>query len=266
MKFPLVFPLFLFFVLLFFADLSAQSRSAIASDVSSSWRNAKEIYASPSRYSLTQWLTVAGVLSLTAGAHFLDEPLRDFSRSRHMPTLDALFSVGEFYGNPLCAGLIGGGLYLGGLSSGDASTRLTGRAVLESVLYASLLTQVLKMSIGRSRPYQNKGARDFNGLSWTNDRWSFPSGHATIAFATSASLSARLKNPIATAGLFALAFLTLGERIYDDQHWLSDTVLGAAIGASVGFAVGGLINAEERNGGTLPSQTVQPIFSAQFPL
>ncbi len=246
--------------------VSAQSRSTLSHDASAAWQNAKSIYASPLRYSLSQWLTVAGVLSLTACSHAFDEPVRKFARAHQTQALDILFSVGEFYGNPLGAGVIGGGLYLGGLSGRHASTRLTGRAVLESVLYASLLTQVLKMSIGRSRPYQNKGARDFNGLAWTNRQWSFPSGHTTIAFATSASLSARLKNPFATVGLFGLALLTTGHRLYDDHHWLSDTVLGAAIGTSIGLAVGKLINDEERHGGTLLPQATQSIFSVQFPL
>ncbi len=261
MKLPL-------FVLLIFciADVSAQSRSTLAHDASASWHNAKTIYASPLRYSLAQWLTVAGVFTLTTSAHFFDDPVRRISRAHQTPTLTRIFTIGEFYGNPIGAGALGGGLYLGGLSSGNASTRLTGRAVLESVLYASLLTQVLKMSIGRSRPYQNNGARDFHGLAFSNAQWSFPSGHTTIAFATSASLSVRLKRPLATVGLFTLAMLTIGQRIYADQHWLSDTLFGAAIGTSIGLAVGNLVNEEERQGGGLPSQAAQPIFSVQFPL
>ncbi|MFN3345353.1 MAG: phosphatase PAP2 family protein [Chloroherpetonaceae bacterium] len=261
MKLPL-----LFLFIAFTVEISAQPRNTVSHDASAAWQNAKAIYASPIHYSPSQWLTVAGVLSLTACSHAFDEPMRTFARAHQTPTLNALFSVGEFYGNPIGAGVIGGGLYLGGLSGRNASARLTGRAVLESVLYASLLTQVLKMSIGRSRPYQNKGARDFNGLSWTNRQWSFPSGHTTIAFATSASLSARLKNPFATVGLFGLALLTTGHRLYDDQHWLSDTVLGAAIGTSIGLAVGKLINDEERHGETLPPQATQSIFSVQLPL
>ncbi len=261
MKFPL-----LFFSMTLALTASAQPRNTLSHDASASWHQAKATYTSPLRYSASQWLTVAGVLSLTALSHTLDEPVRHFARSHQTPALTTLFSIGEFYGNPIGAGLIGGGLYLGGLSSGNISTRLTGRAVLQSVLYASLLTQVLKTSIGRSRPYQNKGARDFNGLSWTNDRWSFPSGHTTIAFATSASLSVRLKRPATTVGLFALALLTTGHRIYDDQHWLSDTLFGAAIGTSIGLAIGHLINEEEHGGGNLPSQAIQPIFSVQFAL
>lgn len=256
----------LFLSIALVTSVSAQPRSTLCQDVSSSLQNARTIYASPLGYSGSQWLTAASVLSLTACAHFLDEPMRNVARAHRTPSLNILFSVAEFYGNPLYAGLIGGGLYLGGLSSGNASTRFTGRAVLESVLYASLLTQALKISVGRTRPYQNKGAHDFHGFSWTNDQWSFPSGHTTIAFAMSASLSVRLKRPAATVGLFALALLTTGQRIYDDQHWLSDTLFGAAIGTSIGLAVGNLVNEEERQGGGLPSQAVQPIFSVQFPL
>ncbi len=258
--------LLLVFWMLYTADALAQSRSPFAQDVSASWQNAQAIYTSPLRYSLAQWLTVAGIFGLTASVHFFDESTRSIARAHQHPMLHRVFSIGEFYGSPICAGTIGGGLYLSGLSSGDASTRLTGRAVLESVLYAAVLTQVLKMVIGRSRPYQNNGARDFHGLAFTNAQWSFPSGHTTMAFATSASLSVRLKRPIATVGLFTLAMLTIGQRIYDDQHWLSDTLFGAAIGTSIGLAVGQLVNEEKLSGRTLASQGAQPIFSIQFPL
>jgi membrane-associated phospholipid phosphatase len=123
----------------------------------------------------------------------------------------------------------------------------------------------LKVSVGRSRPYQNKGALDFNGLSWTNEKQSFPSGHTTIAFAMSASLSVRLKRPAATVGLFTLALLTTAHRLYDDQHWLSDTLFGAAIGTSIGLAVGNLIN-QSASQPLSPSTEPQPIFSVQLPL
>jgi hypothetical protein len=35
------------------------------------------------------------------------------------------------------------------------------------------------------------------------------------------------------------------QRVYDDKHWLSDTIVGAAIGTAVGLAVGNMINDEE---------------------
>lgn len=247
--------------------LLAQRRSALSEDATRAWQNAKAIVSSPLRYQASQWLVVAGVLSLAGAAHWLDEPSRNFARARQNPTASALFSVGEFYGSPLGAVAMGGGLYLGGLASGERSTRLSGRAVLESVLYASLLTQALKIATGRSRPCAQRGARDFSPLAWTNERRSFPSGHATIAFATSSTLAARARKPLASVGLFALATLTAAERIYDDQHWLSDVVIGAAIGTSVGLAVGKSINDEEQRPNDAPSAVApQPIVAIQIPL
>ena len=40
-----------------------------------------------------------------------------------------------------------------------------------------------------------------------------------------------------TAGLYALAGVTAWSRVYHDNHWFSDTFLGAALGTSVGLAV-----------------------------
>jgi hypothetical protein len=236
-------------------------------DATESWQNAKEIYSSPVRYGGSQWLWVTGVISVTAVSTRLDEPLREWSLSHPNKTASTIFSVGELYGNPITAGVIGGGLYLGGLSSKDDPTRLAGRAVLESVLYATVVTQILKMTIGRNRPFANRGSKDIHGLSWTNERWSFPSGHSTIAFATSTALATRLKNPVSTVGLVLLALMTNFNRIYDDKHWLSDTVLGSAIGITIGLAVGKQIDDDlAPRPSSQVSVQVQPLFLIQIPL
>lgn len=63
---------------------------------------------------------------------------------------------------------------------------------------------------------------------------SFPLGHTTMAFAFSSVLTSLISNPYATIGLYCLVVLTASQRMYSDQHWLSDVILGASIGTAVG--------------------------------
>lgn len=64
---------------------------------------------------------------------------------------------------------------------------------------------------------------------------SFPSGHATQAFAILISLAFCLPNKLHKMFLFVLAVLTAYSRVYISQHWLIDITAGSLIG--FGFSV-----------------------------
>ena len=66
---------------------------------------------------------------------------------------------------------------------------------------------------------------------------SFPSGHTTAAFALSAVLAARIKNPWATVGLYGVAAGAAMSRMYTRDHWLSDVVFTAVYTSAVANSV-----------------------------
>jgi membrane-associated phospholipid phosphatase len=159
-------------------------------------------------------------------------------------------SAGREYGREIYGLSLAGGLYAGGLVFGHEPTRTTGRMLFESVVLAGLANMTLKSVIGRSRPQTEEGPFRFRGFQTALERTSLPSGHSTVAFAVSSVLARRIDNPYATVGLYGMAALTAVSRIYHDNHWLSDTFLGAAIGTSVGLAVAG--------GGEETSVSIEP--------
>lgn len=128
-----------------------------------------------------------------------------------------------------------------------AFAHLTHRPVLadevwhsgQAVIYASTYTQILKFLTHRTRPYvppHDPGTIFHGSLTIDAERWSFPSGHTTFAFAVAGAASEELKlHGFPHANLIEGTLFTLAggvglARIYDDKHWLSDVVLGAAIG------------------------------------
>jgi len=218
----------------------------LSDDATGIYRDFREVFSAPSHFDGGDWATVVAVAGAAVASAFVaDEPVRDYARSHHTPFLDAVMPAGDYYGRFSTGYGLGSLIYLGGILAGSDDVRLTGRAVIEAHTFAMLITGVIKATAGRSRPFKQEGNRRFLFFADENPNWSFPSGHAASAFAVSSVLGTRINRPWATAGLYALSTLTAVQRVYDDKHWLSDTIVGAAIGTVVGLAVGGMINDEE---------------------
>jgi membrane-associated phospholipid phosphatase len=143
--------------------------------------------------------------------------------------------------------LIGGTLYaVGRIGHFDRVADL-GWHGTEAVLAADVLTYLLKGLNGRSRPFvsNDTNPHDYKFLKGfsNGDRQSFPSGHATSAFAAAAAVTAEtgtwwprskwVIGPLMYGGATMVGL----SRMYHNKHWASDVVLGAAIGTFSGWKI-----------------------------
>lgn len=110
---------------------------------------------------------------------------------------------------------IAAGVYGLGLATHNGAVAETGSALVETQLVQSAITQGLKYAVGRTRP---------NG-----EHHSFPSGHTAASFTTADILLQRFGWRAGAAAYAAAAYVG-ASRIADRQHYLSDTVFGAAVG------------------------------------
>ena len=142
--------------------------------------------------------------------------------------------------------LAAGGLYAVGRVSGSDALADMGLHSGEAIVLATLVAVATKSIAGRARPYEDPDdPLNFRlGRGWLNDRYqSFPSGHATLAFATAAALTAEIGERwpdaeiMAGSGLFATAALVSASRLYHNVHWASDLAIGAGIGTFAGWKV-----------------------------
>jgi membrane-associated phospholipid phosphatase len=131
------------------------------------------------------------------------------------------------------------------------------------------VSEVIRIPVGRTRPRSSPDDQyDFHfggGLSHFDER-SFPSLHASAAFAAASVLSGelQLRNPGAAKYvapvLYAAAAVPGLTRIYLDQHWASDIVSGAFVGVLLGSRVVKYAHSHDKNwfDRMLSSTTVVP--------
>lgn len=102
--------------------------------------------------------------------------------------------------------------------------------VILAVALPGLTVSVVKRLIGRARPGRIEGSDlYFAPFSWNSNLASFPSGHATTAFAAAVALGVLF--PRARGALFFYAALMALSRIVVAAHYPSDVIAGAVVGS-----------------------------------
>ncbi len=157
---------------------------------------------------------------------------------RSAKSLEFLTSPGAY--------IVGPALYAYGRIANHPGIEDLGWHGTEAVILGSAITGALKVALGRSRPYvsNDTNPHDFNFFKGTSStRQSFPSGHTTTAFAVASSVTSEVKRMwpqytwYAAPVMYGGATLVGLSRMYHDQHWASDVVLGAAVGTFSGLKV-----------------------------
>ncbi len=171
-------------------------------------------------------------------------------QQRRSPTTDDIADVTTPFGQEY-AWAISGAMLAGGLIAKNPELRDTGRDALEAAVFAGLITEIAKPLFGRERPSQADGRTIFHGF--TTKYESFPSGHATIAWAVASVVAMRSDGWIVPTIAYTLATLVAFDRVNDQKHFIADVFTGAAIGVSVGRFVVGRHRPEEE---TPPGVTV----------
>jgi membrane-associated phospholipid phosphatase len=220
----------IFLLIILFFSISFPQFKEVAADFNRFIKTGKDVFTSSSKWEQTDWLIFSGTVAVTTGTFFIDNRARIFSKTSFG---DNLFSVDNVFNVTIPAIAIAG-TYGCGLIFNDSKIRNLGLQLIESCAYAGIVTSVIKSAAGRSRPYVGNGNMDWHPGKFNMDQTSFPSGHATLAFAISSVMADYFDNLYWKIGWYSLASLVGTARIYHDKHWLSDVVMGSAIGYFIG--------------------------------
>lgn len=206
------------------------------------------------------WSHTALILGTTVALYHNDHRIQKLSQEDQSRSSSDISSVfGQFGENRILIPSLGV-VYLFG--KGCKNERLEDCAILsmESLLLATFVTNAIKFSTHRSRPYTGEDYDSWAEPSWdnNNDYLSFPSGHATSAFSVATIIANEYKEkPLVPFFSYTVASLTAISRIHDNKHWASDVFLGSVIGYYTGKVVIGLNNPRES------SLSFTPVFHGQ---
>jgi len=143
--------------------------------------------------------------------------------------------------------IIGAGLYVYGRVAKKRRAADLGLHGTEALLVGAQVGNLIKGIAGRARPYKDitrpHDYKAFRGFGGGTDYRSFPSGHSIAAFAVASAVTSETKRwwprsvwfvaPVMYGGAWAVGW----SRMFDNKHWASDVITGAAIGTFSGLKV-----------------------------
>lgn len=207
----------------------------IAGELKRYLRDGRGMAAAPLHWSRRQWMHFGEGAAAVAVVYAADGPLHDaVQRNRSSFSDDFAKAVTPFGGHRAME--MSFALIAAGVLTHDPRMRDAGRDSLESeLLAAGVITPLLKRGFGRARPSQDEGSHSFQAFS--SKHQSFPSGHATNAFAFATAVAGHYDNWIVPTIVYAMASGVAISRVNDRAHFPSDVLAGALIGRAVGRSI-----------------------------
>lgn len=190
-------------------------------------RDQRAIWTSPFHLGRgdVKWLAPLGASTLALIASDqetgeLGDNRRRVSVSKDISTAGSIYSTGG----------IAAAFYLAGRATGNARARETGLLGGEALIDGALVYSVLKNVSQRPRPTVDGAHAEF-----FDGGHSFPSGHATSAWALATVIANEYHDRRAVqVGAYGLAAAVSVSRYTGRNHFLSDILVGSAIGYGIG--------------------------------
>jgi membrane-associated phospholipid phosphatase len=205
------------------------------------WTVTKKIPTGPARWRTGEWLAFSGIVVGGIVVYAFDDEIRQWIQRNPNDVADNLSKYAfEPWGSGFYPVILLGGFYVYGLAAKKQLPRQVALAGVQAFLMTAITTQVIKHLTGRHRPNQDDPPDPYlwEGpfKSWEYD--AFPSGHTSTAFALATIIASVYRDHIWVALVsYAFATGTAWSRIYDNKHWPTDVLFGAALGFAIGKTV-----------------------------
>jgi membrane-associated phospholipid phosphatase len=211
---------------------------ALAADpfsVAAALQDTELYFTAPLRWDADDWLFFGGTLAMVAASHEFDGRVR-----AHFATGSNAVLSGQDKNSLRDAaptlGVIAATWATAGFLNDSDGYRETWK-LLEAGVFSTVTSEALSYAAGRKRPDATTSPNE-----WRKGGDSFPSLHSSAAFAVGTVFAESGNDDyrwIRRAIGYGIAGATAYIRIRENDHWLSDSVAGAAIGiATARFILG----------------------------
>lgn len=206
------------------------------------------------------WLKVSLILGATLRLADEDEDIEIWVQSKRDNRTNTVAAIGRPFGDGRYVLPALGALHFYGRFSGNNKLRRTALLGCESVVVSGVITGAIKYLSHKHRP--SSGQVDeiaWGGPAASTAHLSFPSGHATCAFAIGTVVAMEYEsNAFVPPLAYAAAALCAFSRVNDNAHWMSDVIVGSAIGHLTARALVG-----RHGGGRRSSLDLEPLLSSR---
>jgi len=203
----------------------------------------KDVAISPIKWNAKQWISAGMVIGTAALlVNTADLKLQQYSQTLITQNGDN-FSANflEPWGSGVYSMATMAVFYTQGLIAGNQRSKKVAMLGVKAYIVSGLYVQIPKYAINRKRPYHGEYPDPYGFEGVCGDAWfkGMPSGHTTSIFAVATIVASEYSETIwVPIVAYTVATLASLSRIYDNKHWGSDVLVGAAFG----FAIGKLIH------------------------
>ncbi|NIO49271.1 MAG: phosphatase PAP2 family protein [Candidatus Aminicenantes bacterium] len=189
-----------------------------------------DVLVSPKDWKGKDFLNLSAVIGAGLLLYAVDQDIQQWVQDHRNSSSEDIFRAITHLGNGYVLIGLMTALYVSGEVSDNNSLRKTALLSLESWLTKGIIIRGLKSVVGRARPWTGESSHSFHPFSTKSRFASFPSGHASSAFAVATVIAEQSKKAYIDILAYSLATLVAISRIHIDKHWASDILVGSAIG------------------------------------
>ena len=243
---------------------SSQQPTARGQYLKSYWHSGLTVLGQPLHYDWKDWTAFAGVATATTLAFVYDDEIYDFVNENFTGSQsDAISQYTDIFGEEIFIVPSIALTYAVGAIDRNPRLKNLSLATLQSFIFAEVASAGIKVLTCRERPTASSQNPTVDSQSWLGpfasfESTSFVSGHATRAFAMATTVAGFYpeKRWVGIVS-YSLATMTSVGRVISKEHWMSDVIVGAALGYFIGR---GVVIFNEKIG-TVTTVRIEPVAS-----
>jgi membrane-associated phospholipid phosphatase len=192
----------------------------------------RSILLSPLSWGFSGWLKISLIVGITGVLADEEEDIQGWVQEKRNASTEKIARFAKPFGDGRYTLPALGALYCCGYFFESERARRTALLGIESFALTGIFTEAIKHVSHKHRPMSG----DLENVLWDGPRFSkanlsFPSGHAASAFTVATVVASEYGDKaIVPPLMYGAATLCALSRVHDNSHWVSDVILGSAIG------------------------------------